>query len=200
MAKFTRAEVRNILGEAHTEEIENKLVALHLGVIDPMKDELANAKAEIEKLGGVQKELDSLKKQAAETEDWKAKYEKEHSDFDEYKGKVDKDKQEANIKTLYRALLKENKVDEKRIDSIIKVTDFSAMKVDKDGKLDGADKLSEAIKTDWKDFIVTTKEKGTDVETPPAEDGKKMTKEEIFKIKDTAKRQEAIAQNIDLFE
>ena len=200
MAKFTRAEVRNILGEAHTDEIENKLIALHLGVIDPMKDELASAKAEIEKLGSVQKELDSLKKQVTENEDWKAKYEKEHSDFDEYKGKVDKDKQEANIKTLYRALLKENKVDEKRIDSIIKVTDFSAMKVDKDGKLDGADKLSEAIKTDWKDFIVTTKEKGTDVETPPAEGGKKMTKEEIFKIKDTAKRQEAIAQNIDLFE
>ena len=200
MAKFTRAEVRNILGEAHTEEIENKLVALHLGVIDPMKDELANAKAEIEKLDSVQKELDNLKKQAAETEDWKAKFEKEHADFDEYKGKVDKDKQEANIKTLYRALLKENRVDEKRIDSIIKVTDFSSMKVDKDGKLDGADKLSEAIKTDWKDFIFTTKEKGTDVETPPAEDGKKMTKEEIFKIKDTTKRQEAIAQNIDLFE
>ena len=29
MTKFTRAELRNILGDACTEDIENRLVALH---------------------------------------------------------------------------------------------------------------------------------------------------------------------------
>ena len=199
MAKFTRAEIRKIIGEACTDEMENSLVALHLGVVDPMKDELTNVKAELEKLGDVQKELDGLKKKAEENEDWKVKFEKEHSDFDEYKAKVDKDKQTRNVTNLYRDLLKENKIDEKRIDSILKVTNFSDMKIGKDGKLEGADKLSEAIKTEWKDFIATTKEKGADVETPPKTDGK-MTKDEIFKIKDTSKRQDAIAKNIELFE
>ncbi len=50
MAKFTRAEIRNILGEACTEEIENRLVALHLGVVDPLKDDLTKYKADAEKL------------------------------------------------------------------------------------------------------------------------------------------------------
>lgn len=45
MAKFTRTEIRAILGEACTDEIENKLVALHLGVIDPLKDDLQKYKA-----------------------------------------------------------------------------------------------------------------------------------------------------------
>ena len=50
MAKFTRAEIRNILGDACTEEIENRLVALHLGVVDPLKDDLTKYKADAEKL------------------------------------------------------------------------------------------------------------------------------------------------------
>ena len=51
MAKgFTRAEIRNILGDAHTDEIENALVALHIGVVDPLKDERDRYKAEAEKL------------------------------------------------------------------------------------------------------------------------------------------------------
>ena len=53
MAKFTRAEIRRIIGEACTDEIENNLVALHLGVVDPLKDDVAKYKAEAEKLPGV---------------------------------------------------------------------------------------------------------------------------------------------------
>ena len=83
MAKFTRAEIRNILGDACTEEIENRLVALHLGVVDPLKDDLTKYKADAEKLPGVQKELDDLK--AAGDGGYKEKYEKEHSAFEAFK-------------------------------------------------------------------------------------------------------------------
>lgn len=83
MAKFTRAEIRNILGEACTEEIENRLVALHLGVVDPLKDDLTKYKADAEKLPGVQKQLDDLK--AAGDGGYKEKYEKEHSAFEAFK-------------------------------------------------------------------------------------------------------------------
>ena len=55
MAKFTRADIRRILGDAHTEDIENQLVALHLGVVDPLKDQIAQYKTEAEKLPAVQK-------------------------------------------------------------------------------------------------------------------------------------------------
>lgn len=74
---FTRSELRIILGDARTDEIENKLVALHLCVVDALKDERdslkaerGRLKAEADKLPDVQKELDSLKN----GEDFKDKY------------------------------------------------------------------------------------------------------------------------------
>lgn len=61
MAKFTRAEIRAIIGEACTDEIENKLVALHLGVVDPLKDDLQKYKTEAEKIPGIQRQLDEAR-------------------------------------------------------------------------------------------------------------------------------------------
>ena len=75
MSKFSRADVRSILGDAHTEEMENRLVALHLGVVDPLKDQLQAYKADAEKLQAVQKELDDLKAQG--DGGYKEKYEAE---------------------------------------------------------------------------------------------------------------------------
>ena len=102
MAKFTRAEIRNILGEACTEEIENRLVALHLGVVDPLKDDLTKYKADAEKLPGVQKELDDLK--AAGDGGYKEKYEKEHSAFETYKSDVTAKESKAAKEKAVRAL------------------------------------------------------------------------------------------------
>lgn len=86
MAKFTRADIRRILGDAHTEDIENQLVALHLGVVDPLKDQIAQYRTDAEKLPNVQRELDDLK--AAGDGGYKAKYEAEHTAFEAYKGKI----------------------------------------------------------------------------------------------------------------
>ena len=199
MARFARADIRKIIGEACTDEMENALIALHLGVVDPLKDELNNVKADAAKIEELQKEVEKLNAEKKDGEDWKAKFEKEHADFGEYKTQIEKDKAADTVKGLYRTLLKEAKVDEKRIDSILKVTEFSTMKVDKDGKLEGADKLSEAIKNDWKDFIVTVQKNGAGVETPPDNNGTKMTREQIMQIKNTAERQKAIAENFEVF-
>lgn len=202
MAKFTRAEIRRILGDACTDEIENNLIALHIGVVDPLKDALTNAQAEAVRVEELEKEVNSLKDEKKDAEDWKAKFEKEHADFDKYKSKVDKEKANENLRGLYKNLLKEAKVDEKRFDSILKVTDLSNLKLDKDGKLEDADKISESIKTDWKDFIVSNETKGTATpETPPENSGgSKLTKKQIMDIKDTSERQKAIAENLELFE
>ena len=71
------------------------------------------------------------------------------------------------VKSAYKSLLTEAKVGEKHIDSILRVTDFSAMKLDKDGKLNDSDKLTETIKKDWSGFITTQETKGSEPETPP---------------------------------
>ena len=201
MAKFSRSEIRRIVGEACTDDIENALIALHIGVVDPLKDSLQTALAEAEKVAGLEEEIAKLNNESKDAEDWKAKFEKEHADFDKYKAKVDKEKTTENVKRQYRALLKENKVDEKRFDSIMKVTDFGGLKLDKDGNLEDTEALSKSIKSDWGDFIVTTGTKTDPIETPPANSGaQKLTKEQIMDIKDTNARQQAIAENLELFD
>lgn len=193
--KFSREAVRQILGDAHSDDIENALIALHIGVVDQIKDERDQYKAEAEKLPELQKQLEDAKG----GEDYKAKYDKEHQDFEDYKAKVAREADEQKIKAAYRDLLTDCKISEKRLDAICKVTDFSGMKLDKDGKLTDSDKLKEAAKKDWAEFVTETREKGVNVETPP--DGNKgaMTRSEILSIKDTGARQKAIAENHQLF-
>ncbi len=163
MARFTRADIRSILGEAHTDEIENKLIALHLGVVDPLKDDLTKAQADAAKLTTVQAELDALKN----GEDYKTKYENEHTLFEQYKQTIAAKEATARVESAYRTLLKETGVDEKRIDAVVRVTDFANMKLSADGKLENADALANGIKTEWAGFIVRPGEKGANVDNPP---------------------------------
>ena len=170
---FKREEIREILGEAYTDEIATKLVGLHRTVVDPLKDQLDDAKrdatrykAEAEKLPGVQKELDELKG----GEDWKAKYEKEKSDHQAYRDQVAQEATAAKVKAAYRKLLTEEKISEKTLDSILNATDYSKMKLKDDGTLDGVEDLKKDIDTKWGGFRVSTRQRGEKVDNPPAGD------------------------------
>ena len=167
---FTRAEIREALGEAYTDEIAKALITLHRSVVDPIRDDLDNAKrdvtkykAEAEKVPGLQKDLDELKK----GEDWKGKYEREKSDFDAYKTKVAKDAEAAKVQAAYRKLLAEEKVSEKTIDAILRATDYSGIKLKDDGTLDGIEDLKKDIDTRWGGFKVQTRQRGERVDNPP---------------------------------
>lgn len=168
---FKRAEIRGILGESYTDAIGDKIFAAHLSVIDPLKDDLASVtaerdkyKAEAEKVAGLQKQLDEYKG----GEDFKAKYEKEHTNFEDYKKKIADEAESAKVKAAYSKLLAAENISPKRIDAVLKVTDFSGMKLDKDGNLEGTDDLKKKINEDWADFKVITKLRNGKVETPPS--------------------------------
>ena len=171
MASFKRAEIREILGEAYTDDIAAKLVELHRGVVDPLKDELDTAKrdatkykAEAEKVPGLQKDLDEAKK----GEDWKAKYEKADQDLKDYKAKVAQDAEVAKVKAAYKKLLTEEKISEKTLEAVMNATDYSKMKLKEDGTLDGIEDLKKDIDTRWGGFKVQTRQRGEKVDTPPA--------------------------------
>lgn len=198
MAKYTRAEVRSILGDAHTEDIENRLIALHLGVVDPLKDQIQTYKADAEKLQAVQKELDDLK---AGDGDYKAKYEAEVKAFKEYKHQVESEKETARTDADVLAMCKDAGIArESSLRLIVKDFDRSKIERDKDGKITNRDKLLEAIKTDYADFVGTPGNHGTPPTTPPTGgNGTGKTKEEIYAIKDPAQRQAEMAKNLSLF-
>ena len=169
MPKFTRADIRSILGDAHTEEIENRLIAAHLAVVDSLKDDLQKYKADAEKLPVVQKELDDLKAANADNE-WETKYNNEHEAFENYKSEVAANAYIEKVKEAFRVLLKEVGINEKRFDAIVRLTDFSKMKLGDNG-LEDADGIKKAIKSDWADYIPTTHEDGVNVGNPPGGNG-----------------------------
>ena len=167
---FTRAELREALGEAYTDEIAGKIITLHRSVVDPLRDDLDGAKrdvtrfkAEADKLPGVQKELDELKK----GEDWKGKYEKEHQSFEDYKSQIARDAETAKVKAAYKKLLTEEKISEKTLDAVLNATDYSKMKLKEDGTLDGVEDLKKDIDTRWGGFRVAQRQRGEKVDNPP---------------------------------
>lgn len=198
MAKFTRAEVRNILGEAHTEDLENRLIALHLGVVDPLKDQLQTYKTDAEKLPAVQKELDDLK---AGDGDYKAKYETEAKAHKEYRQQVESEKENARNDADVLAICKEAGIArESALRLIVKDFDRSKIERDKDGNIANRAKLHEMVKVDYADFVGTPGNQGTPPATPPTGGaGTGKTKEEILAIKDPAQRQAEMAKNLSLF-
>lgn len=165
MPKLSRAEIRNILGDTCTDEIENRIIAAHLAVVDPLKDDLAKYKADAEKLPIVQQELDNLKSSG---NDWETKYNEEHNAFEKYKSDVAASANEAKISTEYRKVLKDMGIDEKRHDAILRLTDFSKMKLGDNGGLQDIDTIKKQIQSDWSDFIPDTHEEGQDVGDPPS--------------------------------
>ena len=67
---------------------------------------------------------------------------------------------------------------EKRIDAVLKVSNVDGIELE-DGKIKDADKLTENIKTEWADFIVTTQQKGANPANPPANNGKTYSMADI---------------------
>ena len=181
------------------EEKIDQIIDAHVEVVSSLKDERDEYKDKAEKFDDVEKELKTLKADN-EGDSWKEKYDKLQADFDSYKEKQEEEKTRQATVNAYKEILKKTGVSEKRIDSILKITDLSEISLNKDGSLKNADKIAENIKEEWSDFIVTEGTKGADVENPPKNTGgNKMTKDEIFKIKDAKERQQAIADNHELF-
>ena len=183
-------------GMGLTDEQVGAIIEEHVSTVDGLKAERDKYKAQAEKLPEVEKKLQELE---SSTGDWEGKYKTEHEAFEKYKTEIEGKEKSERLKDAYKKLLGEAKIGEKHIASILRVTDFSGMKLDKDGNLVDADKLIESIKSEWSDFVTSSSTKGAGVETPPAGGGSTKTKEEIMAIKDTSERQQAMKDNPELF-
>lgn len=188
---------------------QDEIINAHVEVVNALKEERDGYKTEADKSKKLQKQIDDLNESMknGERSPYKVKYEakvEEFNDlkkqFDDYKADVSAKELESKKSSAYKELLKSAGVSEKRIDSIIKVTDLSKIDLDDDGKIKDADTHQKNIKDEWSDFIVTEQTKGANVSNPPANTGGgKKTKEEILAIKDTIERQKAMYNNKELF-
>lgn len=189
--------------EAHTETV----TGLKQQNAD-LSDQLAKAKetgtADSDKLKDVQKKYDDLLAQVEA--DNKAREGKDYDalkkEYDDYKAEVQEKAVRSAKEKAFRELLSDMKVSEKGTGMILKYMGVSNIELDEDGKLKDATALRKAVKEDWGDYIPKVETKGAETQNPPT-DGKggagAKTREEIMAIKDTTARQQAIAENLELF-
>jgi len=191
-------------GMGLTDEQVSAIIEEHSNTVNGLKEARDAYKADAEKVAGLEKEIETLK--ANNGDDWKDKYNTLKQTFDDFKAETASREKSEKIKAAYTQLLKAANVDEKRIDAILKITDFSDKTLDENGKFTNESELAEQIKSEWGAFIQQTGTKGTQVETPPDNHGgATMTKADIY-AKDehgrykmsTAERQKALASNPDL--
>lgn len=182
-----------------TDEQVDSVIEMHTETVDGLKAQIAEQKEAVVKLEDVTKERDDLKASLEKSGEADEKYNALKAEYDKYKADVEASKTKAKVETAYKELLKTAGIAEKYIPSIIKVTDLSKEKLDKEGHLEKADALKESALKEYPEFVSKEGAKGVETSTPPTNNGGSRSKEEIMKIKDTTERQKAIAENHEVF-
>lgn len=179
-----------------------EIILKHSETVTGLKDERDSFKEKAKKFDTVKKELDDLKKDLNSDDKYKLKYDAIKEEFNTFKADIEKKKTAETKKNAYIKLLKDANIQEKRIDSILKLSSeiYNGIEFDEDGKIKDYDKLKADAEKEWEDFKVVVEQKGAKTPKPPANGGTgTMTKADIRKIKDPAERQKAMLENPDLF-
>ena len=148
----------------------DEIVAAHRETVDALIKERDDAKAKADEADELQKQLAKAQGdlEAASKDDWQAKYEQEHSDFEAYKASQAKEKSDAEKAQAYRdQVLGAARIDPKRIDQIMRLVDLDGFEVDEKGAVKDAKKLADEAAKEWSAFVVTRRTEGADVPTPP---------------------------------
>lgn len=187
-------------GMGLTDEQVDTIIEAHTDTVDGLKDQISTYKAGAEKLPGVQKELDDLKKEGADG-GYKAKYEKEHKDFQDYKDGITAKETAAAKEKAARAYFQGKGIPAESMALVIRGAKAEIDGLELDGeKIKDSKALDDLLSGDYKGLIGKETKTGTNTQTPPATTGGgKMTKEQIMGIKDTAQRQAAMLENAELF-
>ena len=152
--------------EAHVDTV-NGLT----GERDALKAEIEKFKTEANRLANVEKDLVKANARVEAAEEVAEKYTALKKEYEEYKAGIVQKEVQASKEKVYKTLLREAGIPESKHDAIVRITDLSAFEIGEDGKAKDSAKVIENIKSEWKDFIVTTQQQGANVANPPANNG-----------------------------
>ena len=179
------ALTRTILEAMGIEEKKiDEIISAHAETMSALKQQRDNYKAQADELAEVQRKLDEANEtiKANDSDAWKVKYDAIKEEYENYKSDISAKETTRAKQAAYREVLKAAGVSDKRIDSIIRVSDIDSVELDESGKIKEADKLTESIKNEWADFIVSTNTQGANTATPPTNSKKSFSREDIAKM------------------
>lgn len=188
-----------------TDEQIDSIIEMHTETVDGLKDKLKTAEEKANKLDDVQKELDGLK--ANSGDDWKSKYEKEHTDFESYKKGITEKETKAAKEKAVKAYFEGKNITGTNLDIAMRGCrdEIGAIELD-GGKIKDTAALDALVNGTFAGLVVTKTVQGAQTANPPANNGgSKLTKADIY-AKDehgrykmsTAERQKALAENPEL--
>ena len=152
------------------EEKIDEIIAMHTETTSGLKEEAAKYKEDAEKLTQTAKDLEKAQEdlEAEKKSGWKEKYDSLKTEYENYKTEQANKEAHSAKEAAYRELLKEAGVSEKRIAAILKISDIDGIELDDAGAVKDSGKLTESIKSEWADFIVSQETKGAETANPPA--------------------------------
>ena len=158
----------------------DQIMAEHQATLQSIKDERDELRDKAAKVADLERQVEALKA-ADESDEWKAKCEQAEADaekakadaeklqgeidslkeakdklqgeFDAYKGEVATEKANAEKLELYKGLLREIGLDDKRVEKASAMKKLDELTIGEDGKLDGYDDLKKAESEYWAEFI-----------------------------------------------
>lgn len=165
----TMALTRSFLnGMGLTGEQVSAIIEAHTETVDGLKAQRDEFKAQAEK---AEADIKKLEAEGKDDSEWKQKFNDVSKEFEAYKMKQEEREVIATKEKAYKDILKAAGISEKRVEAILKVTNIKGLELDEGGKLKDIEKLTEDIKTEWSDFIVSEEAKGADVQRPPKNEG-----------------------------
>lgn len=151
----------------------DEIISAHTETVSAIKEERDALKADAAKVPDLEKQIESVSKELEtyKSGDWENKYKTVNGEYTKYKADVEAKAVKSAKEAAYKQLLLDAGISDKRIASVLKVSDIDGVELDKDGKIKDADKITENVKSEWADFIITKREEGAKPATPPANNG-----------------------------
>lgn len=178
-----------------TDEQVDSIIEMHTDTVDGLKADISKYKGDAEKLPTVQKELDDLK--AAGDGGFKEKFEKEHSDFENFKKTIQEKETKAAKESAAKAFFESKGITGNSLEIAMRGSSAEIAALDIDGeKIKDSSALDALVNGTFKALVSTTTTKGANIPNPPittpnkaysADDIRKMSPAEINKNWDSIK-------------
>ena len=178
-----------------TDEQVDSIIEMHSETVDGLKEQVNTYKADAEKLPNVQKELDDLK--TAGDGGFKEKFEKEHSDFENFKKTIQEKETKAAKESAAKAFFESKGITGNSLEIAMRGSSAEIAALELDGeKIKDSSALDALVNGTFKALVSTTTTKGANIPNPPvttpnkaysADDIRKMSPAEINKNWDSIK-------------
>lgn len=142
----------------------DEIISAHVETVDGLKDQLKAAQADAGQLAEAKAELEKLREAAKDG----GELEKLKKEYEDYKAEVKSRETLAAKKAALTAIAHDAGLSETGIAKAVKYADWSKIELDKDGKAKDSKSILDELKTEWGDYIAARTTEGAATATPPA--------------------------------